>query len=348
MSSSNRTEAWPRIESESHQVQIPLRAAEIDHVSQIYPQISLGKFTLERLSFIRIIGSGSYGTVRLTQDKESGKALAVKEIAKAKLQHPKKVARSLEERAILASIRHPLIVDFYGACQDERKLYLVMEYVQGGDLYSLLSRRGRLATSEVRFYAAEVTSVLAYLHSQGVVYRDLKLENVLIAQSGHIKLTDFGWSKRLRQGERTFTLCGTPEYLAPEMITRSGHDFTADWWTLGILLHEMLCGTTPFHGESAYEVYSNIITAAYLPPKEADNETRLLLQGLLSKDPQHRFTAEKVRSQSFFSVVNWDHIEPIYVPVVKGDLDDSNFQYCVEDDNESEEITSNHEVFRGY
>ena len=347
MTSPIHTEAQSLSEDSSSQGLIDLEAPEAGPIS-LCSQISLGKFALERFNFLRIIGCGSFGTVRLAQDKESGKALAVKETAKANLQHAKNVAKVLAERAILASIRHPLIVEFYGTCQSEKKLFLVMEYVQGGELYSLLSRRGRLTTSEVRFYAAEVTSVLTYLHSQGVVYRDLKPENVLIAKSGHIKLTDFGCSKRLKQGERTFTLCGTPEYLAPEILTRSGHDFAIDWWTLGILLHEMLCGSTPFHGESVYETYSNIITAAYLPPKEADNETRLLLQGLLNKDPQHRFTADKVRSQSFFSRMNWDHLEPIYAPVVKGDLDDSNFQHYVENHNSPEGITSDREVFRDY
>jgi serine/threonine protein kinase len=308
------------------------------------------KFTSDRFSFRKMIGYGSSGVVQLAQDKVSGRSLAVKERLKARLQTVKNVKQVFNEKTVFESIRHPLIVEFYGTCMDMKKLYLVMEYVQGGDLYSRLSRRGRLMTSEVRFYAAEVASVLTYLHNQGVVYRDLKPENILIAQSGHIKLTDFGWSKRLRQGERTFTLCGTPEYLAPEMLTRSGHDFAVDWWTLGILLHEMLCGTSPFHGESAYETYSNIITTAYLPPKDADSEIQLLLQGLLSKDPQHRFTAEKVRNHSFFSRMNWEELEtlqPVFIPVIHTEIDTCNFEWYAED-QATERVIANQEVFLGY
>jgi serine/threonine protein kinase len=233
---------------------------------------------------------------------------------------------------------------------DMKKLYLVMEYVQGGDLYSRLSRRGRLMTSEVRFYAAEVASVLTYLHNQGVVYRDLKPENILIAQSGHIKLTDFGWSKRLRQGERTFTLCGTPEYLAPEMLTRSGHDFALDWWTLGVFLHELLSGKSPFECDSVYETYCSIIATAYIPPKEADNKTRSFLTALLDKDSQHRLAGEKVRNHCFFGGVDWEHLErisPTYVPVVKAELDDSHFERF-EEEQETEEGVIDQEVLREY
>jgi len=280
--------------------------------------------------------------VRLARDKETGRALAVKETLKTRLQSAKNVQKVFNERTLLAGVGHPLVVDFYGTCQDLEKLYLVMEYVQGGEMRSLLSKRGKLTTAEMRFYAAEVTSVLSYLHSQGIVYRDLKPENVLIAQSGHIKLTDFGCAKKLRNGERTFTLCGTPEYLAPEILTRSGHDVAVDWWTVGIFLHELLTGTSPFTAESAFDIYSNIISAVYSPPQEADNKTRHLLTGLLDKDPQHRLAGAKVLSHGFFAGLDWQRLEtlrPVYVPAVKTALDAQNFQWYVEE-QETEGVIS--------
>jgi len=329
---------------------VTARDAEITVIGLTSHEVHLMKFTTDRLNFRRVIGFGNYGVVKLAQDKETGKALAVKETLKIRLQQRKNVANAKNEKTILASLRHPLVVDFYGTCQDEKKLYLVMEYVQGGELLSLLERRGKLTVTEARFYAAEVTSVFTYLHSQGIAYRDLKPENVLISKSGHIKITDLGCSKRLKLGERTFSLCGTPQFLAPEVIMRSGHDSAVDWWTLGIFLHELLSGVSPFTGESAYEIYSNIISHAYTPPKEADEVTQELLIGLLDKDPGSRLVGEKVRSHCFFAGVDWDHVdrlEPVYIPVVKAAMDDGNFEEF-EEQPEAEGVIRNQEVFQDY
>ena len=350
MSSASNSEVQSNIEFSSSLAQNRTQSTGIASISTFCPLFRPGKITTQQISFGRVIGHGSWGTVKLAQDKETGRALAVKETRKDRLQSGKNVERVMKERAILANARHPLIVDFYSTCQDLEKLYLVMEFVQGGELLSLLNKRGRLTTAEMRFYAAEVTSVLSYLHSQGIVYRDLKPENVLIAQSGHIKLTDFGCAKKLRNGERTFTFCGTPEYLAPEMLNLSGHDIAVDWWTVGIFLHELLTGTSPFTAESVYTIYSNIITADYVPPKDADNETRHLLTGLLDKDPQHRFTCEKVIGHRFFSGLDWQRLEtlrPVYVPAVKTALDAQNFQWYAEEQETEGEI-SDQTAFLGY
>ena len=315
-----------------------------------FRESSIDAFALSRLSARCVIGHSNFGVVRLAQDKETGKALAVKEIDKNRLRAAQNVRRVFTEKTILASLRHPLVVDFHGTCQDEKKLYLVMECVQGGELLSFLSKRGALTTTEARFYAAEVTSVLTYLHSQGIIYRDLKPENVLISTSGHIKLTDFDSACRLKFGEKTFTLCGISEYLAPEMILRSGHDFSLDWWTLGIFLHELLFGTTPFDSEDPYNIYVNIISKAYCPPAEIDNHTRNLLQGLLDKDPSHRYAGEKVRSHAFFAGVDWGHLErlqPAFVPVVKTEMDHGNIE-SLEEMQENEGTVENQADFQGY
>ena len=306
--------------------------------------------SLSRLSPRRIIGYSNFGVVRLALDKESGKPFAVKESHKTLLRNRQSLTSVFHEKAVFQAIRHPLIVDFYGTCQDPKKLYLVMEFVQGGELLSLLARRGALSTTEARFYAAEVTSVFTYLHTQGVIYRDLKPENVLISRSGHIKLTDFGCSKRLKPEEKAFSICGTPQFLAPEILMRRGHDSAVDWWTLGIFLHELLSGVSPFAGESAYETYSNIISKVYVPPKEADEVAQDLLTGLLSKDPDTRLVGEKVKDHAFFAGVDWDHLErlePVFIPEVKTDLDDCNFE-VFDVQFESEGVIRNQEMFRDY
>ena len=306
--------------------------------------------TSERLHFMRVIGRGSSGVVRLGQDKATGRVLAIKETPKTRLRRTKDVLRVICEKTILAGINHPLVVDYYGTCQDAKTLYLAMEFVQGGDLYSLLSARGTLNTTETRFYAAEIAAVLTYLHSQDVVYRDLKSENVLLSRSGHIKLADFGCAKKLKFGERTFTLCGTPHAWAPEVLARSGHGFAVDWWTLGVLMHEMLTGKSPFEGEAPTAVLANIFNQPYIPPKEADKDVQHLLEGLLCKDPEHRFTSDKVRHHPFFIGVDWEEVEhmlPPYLPVVKTDLDSSNFDQFPEEQIE-DGVTAEAEVFLDY
>lgn len=321
-------------------VQSESRSADVAH----------GKFTSERLSFRRVVGTGTYGRVKLAQDKETLKALAVKEIAKVRVKRAKDVAQVMNEKCILASLRHPLIVDYYGTFQDGKKLSLVMEYVQGGELYSFLAARRKFTLMETRFFAAEIAAVFTYLHSEGVVYRDLKCENVLIAKSGHIKLADFGCAKRLKSDERTFTICGTCHSLAPEMLTRGGYSFQVDWWTLGIFMHQLLTGTFPFQAESPYVVYSQIVHRPYSAPMEADSDLQELLEGLLTKDPSHRFDQHKVYSNRFFSRVNWDQLEslrPCFLPTVKTEFDDSNFDQFEEEPEPDGEIRFEEEL-QGY
>lgn len=284
-----------------------------------FTHTSLQKFTPSQFTMTKTLGFGSYGTVKLAIDKDSNRTVAIKEISKSSLKHPKHVTRAFNEKDILATIKHPLIVDVYGTCQDSRKLYLVMEYVSGGDLYSLLVRR-KLTQSEARFYAAEIVDALFYLHSQGVVYRDLKPENVLLAATGHIKLADFGCAKRLKSGERTNSICGTPDYLAPETLNRKGHCYAVDWWAVGIFLHELLTGESPFRGDSPMDVYTRILTQPYVPPKNTDEYTKQLLRGLLHKNSTCRLTGDKVRSHPYFFGIDWKHLnrlQPPYLPTEK-------------------------------
>ena len=271
-------------------------------------------FTPDRLELIGIIGCGGHGIVRLALDVLTNQVVVVKETAKSSLGQSKYVSQGYREKTILGSVQHPLVVEMYGAYQDCSKLYVVMEYLPGGDLGRLISPSSPLSVQESRFYVTEVTAVLLYLHRQGVVYRDLKPENVVIGSSGRIKVVDFGCAKRLKYEERTFTLCGTPEYLAPEILHRNGHSFAVDWWALGIFLHELLTGTTPFIADTPSDIYTNILTQTYVPPPDLDEPTKSLLAGLLSKDPGLRLTGDTLKAHRYFSGVDWEQLHLLSPP----------------------------------
>ena len=181
---------------------------------------------LARYSLLRTIGTGTFSRVKLAMDQLTNETVAVKIISKSWALRRKQLKHVLEERRILAQLHHPFIVDFKGTFQDQFYLYLVLEYVQGGELYSLLARTERIEAHDAKIYACEVFSALTYLHSKHIVYRDLKPENILITTTGHIKLADFGLAKVVK--DRTFTLCGTPQYLAPEVINARGHNEQCD------------------------------------------------------------------------------------------------------------------------
>ena len=295
---------------------------------QVTPQrtnLSLVNFTLHR-----IIGTGTFAEVYSARDNRNNRPVAIKVLTKSQCSAPKSLQRVFSEKTILKQTQHPNIVNYIGSFQDSHKLYLVMEYVQGGELYTLMREKGVFSRSETQVVTAEIVSALLYLHSEGVAYRDLKAENVLISATGHIKLADFGFAKRLKKDEKTYSLCGTPHCMAPEILNRSGHSFESDWWSLGVLVHELISGDTPFDGETPYEMYEHILTEAYAAPKEADNDTASLLAGLLTKDPSRRLKGREVTEHPFFRGVEWEGLElarPFYEPEVKSDQDDSHFDH---------------------
>ena len=285
---------------------------------------------MEEYEVIREVGQGGYSRVYLAREKKTGRPLVLKKIRKSGLNGVKVVKRMFGEKEMLSKLRHPLIVDFYHSFQDSTSLYLALEFVPGGDFYTFLSTRDKLLASELKFYVSEIASVLIHLHQQGIVYRDLKQENVLISSTGHIKLTDFGLAKRLLPGERTFSLCGTPHFMAPETITRGGHGVGVDWWSLGVLMHEALTMNSPFDAPTSQEVYTSIVTKEYQPPEGLDSETTSLLLGLLTKDWSLRLKDEEVMRHPFFKDIDWNHLDtltPAYIPAVKGPFDTSHFDH---------------------
>jgi len=237
-----------------------------------------------------------------------------------------------QKRVFYKKIQHPFIVKLYYAFQTEDKLYMVLEYINGGELFFHLKSSGRFSAARAKFYAASLTLVLSHLHSFDIIYRDLKPENILIDEHGFLKVTDFGLSKELTDPEEgTQTFCGTPEYIAPEVIKGYKHNKAVDWWSLGTLLFEMLAGLPPFFSEDVSEMYQNIVNGKIVFPPHINGVTRDIIKKFLEQDPSQRLGSgpdgsEQVKKHSYFADVNWCALEkkevvPPYKPKVNGEMD---------------------------
>lgn len=281
------------------------------------------------------LGTGTFGRVRLVTYKHQDRSFyfALKMMKKSEIIRLKQVEHIKAEKAILSRINHPFIVNLYSSWQDEHSLYMCMEYIIGGELFSQLRKVGRFSNETSRFYAGEILMALGYLHSHKIVYRDLKPENLLIDREGHMKITDFGFAKIVE--DRTWTLCGTPEYLAPEIIQSKGHGKAVDWWALGILIYEMLSGYPPFYDESAYLIYTKVLAGKFDFPRHFDPYAKDLVKRLLTKDRTKRIGClrdgvEDIKRHKWFRSVDWRKVilRQTATPFVPGfrSLDDtSNF-----------------------
>lgn len=261
---------------------------------------------------LELLGTGSYSHVHLTRlsSHPSSQLYAVKILPKSDIISRKQVEHIRDEHRLLRRLRHPGIVKLETTFQDQRRLYLVFELVQGGELFARIAA-GRLREESARLYAAELVLVLGYLHGLGIAHRDIKPENLLIDRSGHLKLTDFGFAKEI--SERSLSFCGTPEYMAPEMIQKSGHNKAVDWWALGVLLYEMLVGQSPFYSSSPYKTFESIIGGQIHYPKSLSTLAKSLISQLLVRDPALRLGSRRdamdISSHDFFRSIRWEAIE---------------------------------------
>jgi cGMP-dependent protein kinase len=294
----------------------------------------------EDLEIRRILGVGTFGRVKLVRHKPTGQAYALKCMRKQQVVATKQQSHVLNEKRILASMDHPFILRLVATYQDEGELYMLLEIGSGGELFSLLARKAPLPDAHARFYAASVVSIFSYMHGLKVVYRDLKPENLLLDDKGFLKMVDFGFAKVVT--DRTWTLCGTPEYLAPEIILNKGHAFGADWWCVGILTYECLTGTTPFVSSEPMEGYRKIIKCRVQWDAKFSSQARDFMDRLIVVDPTRRLGCLKngpagVKEHPWLSSVDWKALEgkkitPPHVPKVKNQLDDSNFDEYPEDE----------------
>jgi protein kinase A/protein kinase X len=271
---------------------------------------------------------------------------ALKIMKKSEVIRLKQVAHTKGEKTVMMMIDHPFIAQLLTTFQDEKRLFMLLEFVNGGELFSYLRQEGRLPNDHAKFYAGEIILAFAYLHTLKIVYRDLKPENCLLDAEGHMKLTDFGFAKIVESkmmevdGERepvetkTWTLCGTPEYLAPEMVQAKGHGKGVDWWALGILIFEMLAGYPPFSDESPFGTYRKILEATVEFPRHFDVKARDLIKRLLTKDEEKRLGCQKhgvedLKRHKWYKGMDWDQLlnrsltkDVPFLPPVKS-LDDT-------------------------
>ncbi|MCJ1478176.1 camp-dependent protein kinase catalytic subunit [Lambiella insularis] len=291
-----------------------------------------GKYTLTDFTIQRTLGTGSFGRVHLVQSKHNQRFYAVKVLKKQQVVKMKQVEHTNDERRMLQRVKHPFLITLWGTFQDSKNLYMVMDFVEGGELFSLLRKSQRFPNPVAKFYAAEVTLALDYLHSMHIIYRDLKPENLLLDRHGHLKITDFGFAKEVP--DITWTLCGTPDYLAPEVVASKGYNKSVDWWSLGILIFEMLCGFTPFwDGGSPMKIYENILKGRVKYPPYIHPDAQDLLQRLITPDLTKRLGnlhggSKDVMQHPWFAEVTWDRlakkdIDAPYVPPVKGGIGDA-------------------------
>ncbi|KAF7313798.1 Non-specific serine/threonine protein kinase [Mycena chlorophos] len=292
--------------------------------------------TIEAFELLKVIGKGSFGKVMQVRKKDTGRIYALKTIRKAHIaQRPGEITHILAERTVLALVNNPFIVPLKFSFQNPDKLYLVMSFVNGGELFYHLQREGKFDQDRSRFYAAELLCALEHLHGFNVVYRDLKPENILLDFTGHIALCDFGLCKlNMSETEKTNTFCGTPEYIAPELLESQGYTKTVDWWTLGVLLYEMMTGLPPFYDENVNTMYQRILTDPLNFPPDMSSEARNVMTGLLQRDPTKRLGAhgsEEIKKHPFFSkYIDWNRLlakkyPTPFKPSVESVLDVANF-----------------------
>ncbi|KAF1917513.1 kinase-like domain-containing protein [Ampelomyces quisqualis] len=295
-------------------------------------RVTKGKYSLTDFQIQRTLGTGSFGRVHLVQSKHNQRFYAVKVLKKAQVVKMKQVEHTNDERRMLQQVKHPFLITLWGTFQDSKNLYMVMDFVEGGELFSLLRKSQRFPNPVAKFYAAEVTLALDYLHSHNIIYRDLKPENLLLDRHGHLKITDFGFAKEVP--DITWTLCGTPDYLAPEVVASKGYNKSVDWWSLGILIFEMLCGFTPFwDGGSPMKIYENILKSRVKYPPYIHPDAHDLLQKLITPDLTKRLGnlhggSKDVMNHPWFAEVTWDRlqkkdIDAPYVPPVRAGVGDA-------------------------
>ncbi|RVE73741.1 hypothetical protein OJAV_G00034250 [Oryzias javanicus] len=336
------------------------------------PQAKIKTPREEDFENIKLISNGAYGAVYLVRHKETRQRFAMKKINKQNLILRNQIQQAFVERDILTFAENPFVVSMFCSFETRRHLCMVMEYVEGGDCATLLKNIGALPVDMARMYFAETVLALEYLHNYGIVHRDLKPDNLLITSMGHIKLTDFGLSKiglmslttnlyegHIEKDTREFLdkqVCGTPEYIAPEVILRQGYGKPVDWWAMGVILYEFLVGCAPFFGDTPEELFGQVISDEIVWPEEDEalpHDAQDLISKLLRQNPLERLGtggAFEVKQHAFFTDLDWNGLlrqKAEFIPQLESEDDTSYFDTRSDRyhhvDSEEEEDTNDDE-----
>jgi len=286
--------------------------------------------------FLKVLGRGAFGKVMQVKHTRTGNIYAMKILKKKQIVSSNQIEHTKAERKILQALQHPFLMKLRFAFQTDSKLYFVIDYYRGGELFFHLKKVTMFSEEQVQFFLGEVALALGHLHSKDIIYRDLKPENILLHQSGHICLTDFGLSKDIGPASAdAHTFCGTPEYLAPEVIQKQGHGKAVDWWSLGILCFELSTGQPPFYHQNAHIMYRKIRTENVRFPPTMEDKCQDLITQLLNRNPKERLGSgpgdvDDIQKHSWFKKMNWKDLfekkmVPPYIPHVTSELDTSNF-----------------------
>jgi serine/threonine protein kinase len=326
--------------------------------------IKLDVASVSELEPGQTLGTGSFGRVKVCKHLESGTVFALKILQKEAIRQTRQEKNIMNEKELTSNLMHPFILHLYGTFQDRDCLYMMLEIVMGGELFRLLHGDGsvenKLSPDDTAFYAGNVASVYEYIHAQSVTYRDLKPENILIASDGYLKIVDWGFAKKVV--DKTFTTCGTPEYLAPELVQGTGHNKGVDYWALGILIFEMLTGRTPFVGndpDDTMAICRNIMNETIQYPEDFEESAADLIEGLCTREVLARLGCMKngcadIKTHPFFASLNWrdlkaKRITAPWLPTVTGDMDVSNFDDIYDDEEEYiEPFNGNDQVFENF
>ena len=301
---------------------------------------------LQDFSIQSCIGKGFFGKVFAAQSKIDKKLYAIKTIEKERITEEQQFDNLAAEREVLSTINHPFVAKMYSAFQTKDKLCFVMENLEGGELFYHLRRSSKFPEQTACFYAAQIVLAVDHLHSHNIMYRDLKPENILLDVDGNAVLTDFGLAKlNMSRYKKTKSFCGTPEYIAPEIITGKGYDRSADWWSLGILLYEMLSGKHPYktRNNDKTSMYKKILEKPVKMRPEFSNEARSLINGLLAVKTHNRLGcsdlgADEIKCHEFFRSINWTMLEEkkIQTPISTSELSDDMRYDHLKTDNENQ------------
>lgn len=339
--------------------------------SQAADKGSSDRMGLNDFNFIKVLGKGSFGKVMLAEKKNTDpqEVYAVKVLKKGDIIQDDDVDCTMTEKRILAlAAKHPFLTALHSCFQTEDRLFLVMEYVNGGDLMFQIQRAKKFDEPRARFYAAEVTLALQFLHKHGVIYRDLKLDNILLDAEGHCKLADFGMCKEgILDGNTTSTFCGTPDYIAPEILQELEYGASVDWWALGVLMYEMMAGQPPFEADNEDDLFESILHDDVLYPVWLSKDAVSILKGFMTKNPGRRLGCvaaqngeQAIQAHPFFKDMDWlaleqRRVKPPFKPRIRSKKDVANFdaEFTREEPilspvNPEVLQTINQEEFRGF